>query len=270
MYGLRPLRLGEIFDAAIKITKANPLRSYGLAFSAFGALTVIQWIDLLSVDLSRSTTPTVWGLLFAGTGYESPLFWLAVIVAILIIKPFVYDVVHHVMIGTPLTPARQLISDIAKTTLSAAIYAGLTAVGTALLLFPGVAVALLGSVSGPAIVNENHGPIAALRRSAQLVRNNIARVIGFTACVWLFRILAGLTIALVLPGLLPYTLQPNSTRLLAMLLTVFIGGVVWPITLAARAILFTDLRMRAESLDVDLMIAAVTASVDPHHRWAPT
>lgn len=269
MYGLRPLRLGEIFDAAIKITKAHPLRSFGLAITAFSALTVIQWFDLLSVDLSQSTTPTVWGLLFAGTGRESPLFWLAVIVAILIIKPFVYDVVHHVMIGTPLTPARVLIGGIPKLALSATLYGALTALALGLLVLPGLAVALLGSVSGPAIVNENHGPVAGLRRSAQLVRTNLARVTGFAACVWLFRILAGLVIALVLPGVLPYTLQPNSTRLLAMLLTVFIGGVVWPITLAARAILFSDLRIRAESLDVDLMIADITATSDPRHRWAP-
>ena len=270
MYGLRPMRLGEIFDAAIAITRAHAGRTFGLAAGLFSALAAAQWIDLLAVDLSQSTTPSAWGLFFAGTGRESPWFWLLVAGAVLVLKPFVYDAVHHELVEADLTDAPRLLRTITPLALSGTVYALATLVASGLLILPGLAVALAGAVSQPAVVNERQGPIAALRRSYDLVRHDIGRVIGFTAALWAFRIGAGLAIALVLPGVLPYSLQPNSTRLLAVFLSVAIASVVWPVTLAARAVLFTDLRVRAESLDVDLLISEATQMVDGRSRWAPS
>lgn len=270
MYGLRPLRLGEIFDAAIKITKGQPGRTFGLAGLIFFALAVFQWLDLLTVDLSRSTTPSLWGLFFAGTGRETPLFWLAVIIGLLFLKPFVFDAVHHTLIGTPPTPTRRLLRTIPTLALSGAIYTVVVVAGLLFFVIPGFIAALLGSVSQPAIVNERQTAIDALRRSTILVKSDIARVAGFTATLWCFRTLAGLALAVALPGVIPYSLQPNSTRLLAVVLTAIIASLVWPVTLAARAVLFTDLRVRAESLDVDLMISAATKHRDSRERWAPS
>lgn len=269
MYGLRPLRLGEILDAAIKITKTNPGRTFGLAAATFSGLAVVQWLDLLSVDLSSSTTPSWWGLLFAGTGRESPLYWMAVVAGLTVLKPFVYDTVHHALVGTPLSETRDLMALVPRLAVSGALYALATAVATLFFVVPGFVIAIVGAVSQPSIVNERQGAVAALRRSLALVRTDLGRVAGFSATVWAFRVLAGLAIAWALPGVLPYTLQPNSTRLLAVTLTVIIATLVWPVTLAARAILFTDLRVRAESLDVDLMIAGITNTTDARRRWAP-
>jgi len=270
MYGLRPLRLGEIFDAAIKITKAQAGRTYGMAALIFSALALFQWLDLLAVDMSQDTTPSFWGLLFAGTGRETPLFWFAVIGGLLILKPFVFDAVHHTLIGVPVTPARALVRTVPTLALSGAIYAVAVAAGLLLFFIPGVIAALLGSVAQPAVVNEHQGALDSLRRSVSLVKTDLARVAGFTATLWCFRVLAGLAVALALPGVLPYSLQPNSTRLLAVVLTVIIATLVWPVTLAARAVLFTDLRVRAESLDVNLMIADATVARDTRERWAPS
>lgn len=270
MYGLRPLRLGEIFDAAIKITKAQPGRTFGPAALLFSSLAVLQWLDLLAVDMSRTTTPSLWGLFFAGTGRETPLFWAAVVIGLLALKPFVYDAVHETLIGTTPTPPRELLGRIPTLALSGAIYIVAVAAGLLLFIVPGLIAAALGAVAQPAVVNERQDALDALRRSVDLVKTDFARVIAFTATLWCFRVMAGLAVALALPGFLPYSLQPNSTRLMAVALTVIIATLVWPVTLAARAVLFTDLRVRAEALDVDLLIADATMVEDTRRRWAPS
>jgi hypothetical protein len=133
----------------------------------------------------------------------------------------------------------------------------------ALLVFAYVRLA----VASPALVIEGLGPIAALRRSWHLVRGSWWRVLGI---LLLSAIITNLltaivsvpvsTVASLITGL-SESLLP--TVLAAGIATLVAGVVTLPFSSAVTGLLYTDLRMRREALDIQLVSAGVTPSADP-------
>ncbi|RJF41494.1 glycerophosphodiester phosphodiesterase [Actinomyces sp. 2119] len=124
-----------------------------------------------------------------------------------------------------------------------------------LLLVPALAVML--SLAPAALVLENAGVVESLRRSWRLVRSNFWRVAGIlvltllimTVVTSVVSVLLGLVSSLVI-GLAPQAL----TVLTAVmgLVNALINAVIIPFSAAVVAVTYTDLRMRAEGLDVEL------------------
>jgi hypothetical protein len=118
------------------------------------------------------------------------------------------------------------------------------------------------AVAAPALLLENLGVLAALRRSYRLVRGSFWRVFGIgllTAVIaYIIRQLFSIPFALV--GGLFSSFQGDDSfgAILIQLLitdigTVLAGAVLFPFTAGVVALLYLDLRMRREGLDVDLM-----------------
>jgi hypothetical protein len=118
------------------------------------------------------------------------------------------------------------------------------------------------AVAAPALLLENLGVIAALRRSYRLVRGSFWRVLGIgllTAVIaYIIRQLFSIPFAIV--GGLAGALQGGESflALLIQLLitavgTVLAGAVLYPFSAGVAALLYLDLRMRREGLDVELM-----------------
>jgi hypothetical protein len=123
-------------------------------------------------------------------------------------------------------------------------------------------------MAGPAVVLEREGPARALARSWRLVRGSFWRVLGIT-------LLSGL-IVLVTAGILqiPFgvlaalagggnSLLPGTGGNVAGILISAVGGVVAgavarPISAGVAVLLYVDLRMRREGLDLVLQTAAGT------------
>jgi hypothetical protein len=121
-------------------------------------------------------------------------------------------------------------------------------------------------MAGPAVVLEREGPAQSLARSWRLVRGSFWRVLGIT-------LLAGL-IVLVTAGVLqiPFgllaavagggnSLLPSTGGNVASILISAVGGVVAgavarPISAGVAVLLYVDLRMRREGLDLVLQTAA--------------
>lgn len=121
-------------------------------------------------------------------------------------------------------------------------------------------------MAGPAVVLEREGPVQALKRSWRLVRGSFWRVLGIT-------LLAGL-IVLVTAGVLqlPFSIFgalagggnsmfPGTGGNVASILISAVGGVVAgavarPISAGVAVLLYVDLRMRREGLDLILQTAA--------------
>ena len=126
--------------------------------------------------------------------------------------------------------------------------------------------AIMFRMAGPAVVLEREGPTQALARSWRLVRGSFWRVLGIT-------LLAGL-IVLVTAGVLqiPFgllaawagggnSLLPSTGGNVAGILISAVGGVVAgavarPISAGVAVLLYVDLRMRREGLDLVLQTAA--------------
>src|SRR5215472_12049668 len=133
-------------------------------------------------------------------------------------------------------------------------------------------------MAGPAVVLEREGPAQALARSWRLVRGSFWRVLGIT-------LLAGL-IVLVTAGVLqiPFgllaamagggnSLLPSTGGNVASILISAVGGVVAgavarPISAGVAVLLYVDLRMRREGLDLVLQTAASSGAAPAGDEFA--
>ncbi len=133
-------------------------------------------------------------------------------------------------------------------------------------------------MAGPAVVLEREGPAQALARSWRLVRGSFWRVLGIT-------LLAGL-IVLVTAGVLqiPFgllaamagggnALLPSTGGNVASILISAVGGVVAgavarPISAGVAVLLYVDLRMRREGLDLVLQTAAGSGTAPTGDEFA--
>jgi hypothetical protein len=123
------------------------------------------------------------------------------------------------------------------------------------------------AVSSPALVIEGLGPMAALRRSWRLVRGSWWRVLGILLLSAIITNLlttvvsVPITLAASLVTGLSDSLLP--TVLAAGLATLVAGIVTLPFSAAVTGLMYTDLRMRREALDIQLVSAGVVQTDDP-------
>ncbi len=145
------------------------------------------------------------------------------------------------------------------------------AIAGAILLVIGVVLSVLAylalyfgfwAVAAPALLLENLGVLASLRRSYRLVRGSFWRVLGIgllTAVIaYIIRQLFSIPFAVM--GGLASAVQGSDTFgafLIQLLITdigtVLAGAVLYPFSAGVAALLYLDLRMRREGLDVELM-----------------
>jgi hypothetical protein len=118
------------------------------------------------------------------------------------------------------------------------------------------------AVAAPALLLENLGVFAALRRSYRLVRRSFWRVFGIgllTAVIaYIVRQIFTLPFSLIGGLLIGFRDDQGFSGALIQLLitdvgTILAGAVLYPFTAGVAALLYLDLRMRTEGLDVDLM-----------------
>jgi hypothetical protein len=143
---------------------------------------------------------------------------------------------------------------------------------------PGVLLALGGAVAlvylyvrlavaSPALVIEGLGPIPALARSWQLVRGAWWRVAGIlllSAIITnLLATVVSVPISFVATVVTGFSASLLPTILAAGLATLISGIVTLPFSAAVTGLLYTDLRMRREALDIALVAAGVDPLGDP-------
>jgi hypothetical protein len=118
------------------------------------------------------------------------------------------------------------------------------------------------AVAAPALLLENLGVFAAIRRSYRLVRGSFWRVFGISLLtgVITYVIRQIFTVPFALIGSVFSSFQnPTgfSSALIQLLIsdvgTILAGAVLYPFTAGVAALLYLDLRMRREGLDVDLI-----------------
>jgi hypothetical protein len=131
------------------------------------------------------------------------------------------------------------------------------------------------SLASPALVMEGVGVLESLRRSWALVRGSWWRVLGILILSAVITSL--LTTVVTIPITLVATLATGfseslvPTVLASGIATLVAGIVTLPFSAAVTGLLYIDLRMRREALDIALVSAGVQPSPDPlaayrHHR----
>lgn len=293
---LRPLTMGEIYDGAFKAIRANPIVMFGLAAVVVAVVTIIQGALTwgVSEDLNRlagQSSPTAADLEeMYGTLSASLLPSLASAVVSFVVTTALNGVLIHSVsqsvIGRtlPLGELWKLVRPQLWKLLALTLIISL-AVGLAMVLcfVPAILAALSGDLgltlgltllgllvaiaallfvitatvlATPVLVLERSGVFASLRRSWALTRTAFWRVMGiYLLTSILVAIVAGIVSAPI--GMLGQAVAGVSGMTIAQLVgTIVAAAITTPFVAGVIALLYIDIRIRREGLDVELAAAA--------------
>lgn len=274
---LRPLSMGEILDGSFRVIRRNPRATLGLS----AVIAVIQ-VSVLAVvqiaayaQLGQTSTSTDGTQIDGGqlVGVFSGLFSAVVLSAIfgailtgMLTLVITDDVLgRHAVLGELWARVRPRLGTLIGASLLIAV---LQVIGLFLLLVPGVWLWGIWAVAIPALMVERTTVRGALRRSRELVRGTFWRVWGIRAL--------GVLIVLTVGGLLsaPFSIlglalsgegfgeltRTGSSLPVVYVLVSSIGSVLTttftaPVRAGIDALLYVDLRMRKEGLDLQLQRA---------------
>jgi hypothetical protein len=263
--GLRPLRVGEILDAAIKVYLRNARVLMAAAASVVIPLQALTAIVLMStytsgaditVGFSSIGTTVTQAQADARLG-ASAITELASLLASAFVLAASVKAVSDSYLGQPADyrtsirfAARRLLPLLTMLILS---YLGLI-VGFIALVIPGIWLYASWSVATPALLIEHANPIRALGRSLRLVRGRWWP----TAGVLLISALMVAVIGGVIEGLLTAVALTSHRSIVFAAISVALAGAVstillHPFSAAVTTVLYYDLRVRHEGLDVQLL-----------------
>lgn len=275
---IRPLRIGEILDASIKITTRN-----FLALAKIVAITTIP-IQVVSAFISISTLSedSLEGSTTAGSELDSDA-WvefsgnivvsLLGIVATLVALSACTRIVAGAYFGDE-TGWRDSLRYAARR-LPALLWVGLlcglmVAVGALGCIIPGIWLAVSYSVAIPALLIENTRGVKALKRSFNLVRRRwwptfAVLLLGFLLINIVTTVVSLPTIGVLLagddPNLLVFVVLASITGVIGTILT-------QPFMVAMLVLVYLDLRVRKEGLDLQILAERIGAST-PEAGSAP-
>ncbi|MFN2538873.1 MAG: hypothetical protein ABR549_12125 [Mycobacteriales bacterium] len=290
---LRPLGVGELLDGGVKIIRRYPKPTLALSAVVSIVVTLINVAFLLMFTQSQTlsaqtTTGDSFGNGFNGAGLPGSILDF---LAGAVLTGALVTVVSRAVLGQPasvtdawtatrpriwallgVTLLRGLI--LAAPILLVLVLTVLTGPLALLLMLPVIPleiwVVTVLAVAPAALVLERIGVMASLRRSRVLVMRSFWRMLGMLALAWLITsvIASILTIPVVIIAELP--LFTGGTATLGagfFIVTAVVSGVVQtflaPYSAGLRALLYVDLRMRTEGLDVALQTAAATPAAAP-------
>lgn len=288
---LRPLRLGELLDRAIRLYRGNFLTFIGIIAVVYVPLMVLQTAAsaLMSSSMlnTRFSTPDE---LFSNYGY-----WIAIFSSIILaLAQFV--LVQGIATGA-LTRA---VADnyLGKKTGILDAYRGigsswLTLIGALLLL--GIILILLaiwflvpciGWLTGlgmivfmtaavnplvpPAVVLEKQAVIDAIRRAWSLARRRFWPLLGYVFILYLFSWIVVNGPAAIVNVLLVQAFQSFGDSTMQLVITTIIQGLVqlvlallyYPLQLTAFTLIYFDLRVRTEGFDLAVLTMENSGSTD--------
>jgi len=289
---LRPLRLAELLDQAFRLYRRNflvfisivavvqiPLTLLSLALSYY-TLGSLNWAEVLS-----SLDPTTGFPRGMGPSYFASLGALAVvsIIQLVLVEGFATAALVRAIgdsyLGQPtnLAGAYATVGHSWARLLGAILLSLLLGIGLAVWLLvpcigwftgPGI-LAFFGLVVFqllvPVVIMENAGPRRAIRRAWDLARRRFWWLVGFALVLYLLGQLIVVGPSLLISGVLnALLLQSSSSDLMRQagissvinsLVTLFASLVYMPLELTAITLVYFDLRMRTEGLDLALQAA---------------
>jgi hypothetical protein len=117
------------------------------------------------------------------------------------------------------------------------------------LVLPGLVLIVLFSLTSPVLAAERLGPIAALRRSASLVRRRIGSVVGVMVLVGLVSYAVSEAVG-TLPSAVALVLGLHRTWPVLAVANLVASIITVTVTVAAMSLTYYDIRFRTEGLDL--------------------
>lgn len=249
------LSVGNVFGRSVNVIKANPVATLGLTF----AVTVLQQVSTYYAigDIRRAGAMTGgMSALFTISGIVSMALWLIVMGA-LVHAAIAQDQGRKVHIPEILRLGAQRALPLFAVQVLFLLGVWL---GSILLIVPGVILAVMWSVSVPAVAAEKTGVFGAFGRSRELTKGARWRVFGIGLLTLVIYLLASILIGVAsvagsgsfdsLAGAFAFN-AARSPSILVQALQAVISSVLMTWVLLVGAALFIELRHWKDGPDVD-------------------
>jgi hypothetical protein len=272
---LRPLSVGEILDAGIKVFTRHWKPLAGTVAILTGPIFVVYVLliasiddELLSLSASFSTStstsedPTATELVGFGLSY------LVLFIAFLLAFVACFKAVSDAWLGAEPSISRSLrfaVRNLFKSAMLGLVAGIVVAIGFAACLLPGIWIGIAWCLCFPAMLFERIGPFAALRRSFSLTKDRwwasfLLWIVGYL----LVSIIGGV-IQLGLEGIAQAAAGDN---VVARAVSSAVGSIVssaitYPFLAAVLTILYFDQRVRKEGFDLQLQAEGFGIARDP-------
>lgn len=275
---LRPITLGEMYDGAFQAMRSNPRTMVGISAVVMGLATLVTLVPqtLASVQLSRIgsdidpvTGPTANDIAALGAGIGgSALAGIVQALAVTVLTGLLIISVSEAVLGRKIAPAAlwERVKGRVWALVGLALLSGLLAgIGLIFCIVPGVFLWTAWSLAAPALLLEGRSVTEGMRRSWQLTAGSRWRVFGILLLTTVIVVIASGLIAApfgLVFGVVGATSGSTGTgfvvaqALVQQVASAAAGAVFYPFQAAVTALLYIDLRMRREGLDVELIRAA--------------
>ena len=289
---LRPLSVGDIIDRVLRLIRANIILFVGIALIPDLLLEILQRVSGLSQTLDPNDLRVLFDPSSAPVSprqFQTPNTGAVIAVVIvsiavsLIQAGALIEAIGQRYLGRVIT-VREAYERGARAVprlVLSALVVGVVFIVAILVIVAAVAVlnssaaaavavGLLGivgfffvlpwaflslTVVGPAIVLEERGPIAAIRRSFHLMDKARLRALGLYILVWIMTIILGIVLGVVF--LVSFVTDPTVRSVLQVVASVVSSTISSPLLYGAAVVLFYDLRVRKEAFDLQLAAEAL-------------
>jgi len=292
---LRPLRLGELLDQAIRLYRRHFLTFIGIIAVVYIPLTILQIIA--SGVLATSLTTVNPREIFTSPGYWIGMFstFVLLFIRFILIQGFATGALTRAVANTYLGREITILDSYRSmgrswlSLLGALLFLAIVAVFASIYSFIvpclgwftglGMTVFLLGAINPlvPAIVVlEGQAPLEALRRGWSLARRRFWPVLGYIFVLYLFSLIVvtgpSTLVNLTLTSLFRSFDNPVTAQIIVVivqaLVSLLFALIYYPLQMTSFTLIYLDLRVRTEGFDITLATMD-PASVDENQIMAP-
>jgi hypothetical protein len=264
---LRPLGVGEMVDGAIRLYRTHFLTLIKISALVLGPIGLIELLAVATVGPVDMTSMLVVDPEATPVEVLEPLIPMYAVLGVTAILSFLGSVLVQAASITALAQSYQGTEPDWKTSLRsgarrfvplmvATILLSLgSGIGLLFCLIPGVFLFTMWTVTPPALVTEQLGPLSALGRSFRLVKGRFWAVLGAVVLAYLLYVVVSQIIGTV-TGVVTIFGAANTDQfsfLPAVLGNVLVSIVSAPFLAAMVTIIYFDLRVRKEGYDLELM-----------------
>lgn len=280
---LRPLGIGEMVDAAIRLFRTHFRTLIKISAAVLVPLGLVQLIATIIVGPADLTSFISVDVNATPEEVLGPLVPAYVVLGVTSILTSLGSVLVE---GASITALAQVyqgqepdwrsslragLRRFIPLTLSTILMYLVAGIGLIFCLAPGIFLWTMWSVSAAALVTEQKGPVAALRRSWQLVKGRFWPVLGAMALGYLLYYVISQIISVV-TGVITVigTLNSDSFSFVPTVIgTIIVSVLAAPFLAAMVTIVYFDLRVRKEGYDLELMAADLSRMEGDTHLGSP-
>ncbi|WP_091299329.1 hypothetical protein [Amycolatopsis xylanica] len=286
---LRPLNLGEILDGAITIIRRYPgqvlgvsaiiavisaVLNFGTAFLLADNLVEIEQLGPAATDQQRADQ--AWRILGPTIGSLAIVLLITVLMHA-ILQGYLTTIAGKAVLGRPVS-VKEAVSEVGpripQLVVVGLLYGLMCFVGLLLCVVGVVVPGTFFALASAALILERSTIMESLRRSGRLVSKAFGRVLGFLIVAYLiswvlsfiiqlpFDLGAGGTLGRLFGVSAPHV--PTTGDLIIQAAgSVVVDTLIAPFSALVIVLIYVDLRMRQEGMDIDLARAAGTAPQNP-------